>query len=120
MGLRATIQAATATAFAAVGDLPQDIIIRRPGTLTYDPDTGMNTPGTPTDYPVQAIVSKYRQHEIDGTLVLSTDRKAMIRQAALSITPMTTDKAVIGGIEHTIVDKSQDAAGATWTLQVRA
>lgn len=118
--LRSTVLAATSVAFAAAGDLLQDVTIRRTPAPTYNPTTGLNTPGTPVDYTVEGMVGSYKQFEVDGTLVKSTDRKIMVQQAALAISPTTSDKAVVGGVALSILNVGQDAAGATWTLQARA
>lgn len=121
MGLKSVFANAAATAFKAADDIPQAVILRRTIPGVYNPATGKTGPATVTDYPAQAIVSTYKQFELSGTSILTTDRKATVRQAEVSAmgTVTTSDKVVIGSTVKTIVNVGQDAAGVLWVLQVR-
>lgn len=111
---------AVAKGFGAT-NAPQAMAIQRtPTAVAYNPVTGTATPGTPVDHACMGIVTSYGQHEVDGTSILTTDRKVIVPQTELSITPTTADKAVIGGAAKAIIHVGQDAVGATWVLQVRA
>lgn len=108
---------AVAKGFGAT-NAPQAMAIRRATVGAYNPVTGTAT-ATTTDYACTGIVTTYGQREVDGTSILTTDRKVIIPQAELSISPTTADKAVIGGAAKAIIHVGQDAVGATWVLQVR-
>lgn len=114
-----TLAANAVTKGFAATNAPQSMAIRRTTLGAYDPVTGTST-ATTADYACTGIVTSYGQHEVDGTSILTTDRKAIVPQAALTITPTSADKAVIAGTAKAIIHVGQDAVGATWVLQVRA
>jgi hypothetical protein len=116
--IRSIAAAAVAKGFALT-NAPQSVVIRRVIPGGYNPSTGQTTAASSTDYDCTAIVADYDQHDVDGSTILSTDRRAIIQQADLSITPTTSDKAVIGGRVLGIINVGADAVDATWQLQVR-
>ena len=107
--------------FDAADDIPAAVILRRVVPGTYNPATGKTSPATTTDYPCQAIQGTYRQNEINGTSILTTDRRVTIRQAEVAGAGVvtTSDKLVIAGTTRTIVNVQADAASILWTLQAR-
>ncbi len=107
--------------FAAADDIPQDMAIRRTVPGVYNPATGKTGPATVTDYACQGIVGTYRQNEITGTSILTTDRRVTIRQAEVAGAGVVTtaDKLVMGSAVRTIVNVQADAASALWIMQVR-
>ena len=119
IAIRAKAAAAAEKAWGMT-DAPVSVSIRRVTSGTYNPATGTTT-STTTDYPADAIITEYKQNEIDGTKVLSTDRKALVRQAQVENagTLLTSDKFVVDGVSETIVNVGQDAVGVLWVLQVR-
>ena len=121
MGLKTVFANAAAVAFKAADDIPLAVSLRRTVAGTYHPATGTTTPSTTTDYACQAIQGTYKQSEIDGTSILTTDRKVTVRQAEVAAmgTVTTSDKVVIGSTVKTIVNVGQDCAGVLWVLQVR-
>lgn len=121
MSLKSTFASAAAVAFKAADDVPQAVILRRTVPGVYNPATGKTGPATVTDYPCKAIIGTYKQNELVGTSILTTDRRATIRQAEVAGagTVTTTDKLVVGGTAKTIVNVGQDAATVLWTLQIR-
>lgn len=90
-----------ATADRLVSKFGQSATLRRPTSsgTAYNP-----TPGQPDDHPVTVVVLDYDRREIDGTRILATDRKVLLAVGNLAIEPATSDKAVIGGVEHSIID----------------
>ena len=103
----------------ALTNAPQAMVIRRVTPGGYSPATGQTTAASSTDYDCTAIVTNYDQNDVNGSTILSTDRLVIIQQAELTITPTTSDKAVIGGRVLGIVNVGADAVDATWQLQVR-
>lgn len=121
MGLSSVIQKAAAAAFAAVGDLKGVGTYHFAGTSVYDTDTGAVTEsGGRNISNVDLVLTKYSSREIDGEVILATDRKAIVLQSALgTLVPKTTDSIMISGVSWKIVSIGQDAAGATWIFQLR-
>lgn len=107
--------------FEAADDIPQDMAIRRSIPGVYNPATGKTGPATVTDFACKGIVGTYKQNEITGTSVLTTDRKVTVRQAEVAGAGVvtTSDKLVIGSTTRTIVNVQADAASILWTLQAR-
>ena len=120
--LKALFTEAAGAVFAAFDDIPQAVILRRTIPGVYNPATGKTGPATITDFPCKAIVGTYKQNEITGTSILTTDRKVTIRQAEVATAGTITtgtDKLVIGGTAKTVINIGQDAATVLWVLQVR-
>lgn len=116
---RSTIVAAVATAFTAIGNIPESVTYRRTSS-SYNTATGTNTI-TNTDYTISVVFSKYNNFEIDKQVVLATDIKALFKQSSLSITPnVATDKIIRSSKTYTILNIGQDPAAATYTLQLRS
>jgi len=57
---------------------------------------------TDTDYACQLVVMNYEDREVDGTLILSTDKKLYVSTAGLSITLERSDKIVADGVAFSI------------------
>ena len=112
---------AAGAVFEAADDVPAAVILRRTIPGVYNPATGKTGPATITDFPCKAIVGTYKQNEITGTSILTTDRRVTIRQAEVAAagTVTTTDKFVLAGTSRTIVNVQADAASVLWVLQVR-
>lgn len=119
MSLRATLAKAVGSAFTALGDIVLSGTYRRTSS-TYNPATGANVV-TNTDYTVPMVLTKYDSFEVDRQSVLSTDRKCIVRQAAMSVTPnIATDKVIAESKTYNIIRVTQDPAAATYTLQLRS
>lgn len=93
--------------------------LKRPTTSgpAYNP-----TIGTPTSYAVNVVVQEYRNAEIDGARVQAGDKKVMMAKGSLAIEPDTSDKLVIGGVDHAIVEVRPLNPGGTvllYEMQVR-
>jgi len=82
---------AVAKGFGAT-NAPQTLAIRRAAAGAYDPVTGTST-STTTDYACTGIITGYGQHEVDGTSILTTDRKVIVPQSTLSIPPTRPSSA---------------------------
>lgn len=86
------------TAARLITEFGQTGAIRRP-SLSGD---AWNPTVTATDYGAVLAVMKYPLREIDGTLILSDDRKVYVKAGA-DVTPSASDKLVIGGAEFEII-----------------
>lgn len=77
---------------------------------------------TETTYACKAVISSYREHEIDGIKIKHEDLKAIILSETLSVKPKIDDylQKVGETRKYKIVSPvSVDAAGATYTCQCR-
>jgi hypothetical protein len=85
----------------------KSITIQTPVAGTFDPATGVNTPGTPTTKTVKAVESNYSQAERNGTSILMNDRMFLVSgldtSGAVIVQPTTSDKLIIGADTLSIV-----------------
>ena len=100
---------------------PVDVSIRRSVAGVYDPATGKTGAATVSEFTGKAIFASYNQREIDGSKILATDQKCILRQSEFEAAGkiITTDKLVRDGKALTIVNVQQDAVSVMWVLQVR-
>jgi hypothetical protein len=116
MSYRQLISSAIDTAFNALGDLVTTCTYRTKGE--YSPSTG--TVGAGTDYSCPAVITEYDFRDVDNTLIMATDRKAIVRAASLAVQPTTEGVFLIGSKQFAIITVRTDPAGATYELQLRA
>lgn len=57
---------------------------------------------TDTDYPCKLVTLEYDDRDIDGTLVLSTDKKIYVSTQGLSITLDKSDRVIADGKAYAI------------------
>lgn len=62
----------------------------------YDPEI------TETDYPCTLVTLEYEDRDIDGTLVLSADKKIYVSTKGLSITLEKSDRVIADGKAYAI------------------
>lgn len=95
------------------------------GTLRRSTSTGPAynpTAGAPADYACTFVVDSFKAFEVDGTRVKASDLKVLLAKGSLAIEPSVSDKLLIGGVAHTIVNVEPLAPGGVtvmWTLQCR-
>ena len=76
-----------------------------------------------TNYACTLVVLDYAKREIDGSLVLATDRKCLVSTEGLSIEPATSDQIMVGGDVYEIVNVMPLSPGGTvimWEVQARS
>ena len=116
MGLRDDLQADLAEAFDGdLADAVTSFTASHPGPAAYDPATGTMTP-TMTAYSGRGVFGSYRLDQVDGTLILSTDKRLAALQNEVTRAPEVGD--TIAGMA--VVRVEADPAGATWRCQLRA
>lgn len=64
----------------------------------YDPVT------VDEDLPCKLVDLNVDEDSVDGTLVLRSDRTVYLSTEGLTIEPLRTDRVVIGGVPHTVVE----------------
>lgn len=127
MGLRDELQADLAQAFNT--DLADAVAVvdgSRSVPGVYDPEMGGNTPATTLHYAGRGVFGQYKAQEIDGTRIWASDVRLKTLQNELLMTEaggMTDTPAApaVGDIinGYRVVNVGQDAAKATWTIQLR-
>lgn len=127
MGLRRELQAELAQAFDTdLADAVAAVDGSRSVPGTYDPEKGGSTPATTLYYAGRGVFGQYKAREIDGTRILASD----VRLKALQNELLMTEAGVITGTPaapaigdlisgYRVVNVGQDAAKATWTIQLR-
>lgn len=85
---------------------------------TFNPATGKAGGQTTAIHIVKAYSTGYRQKDIDGSLIKTTDRKLIIEKAECPFTPKTVDKVSVDGVGYTIVDV-KEVAQVCFALQIR-
>lgn len=127
MGIRSELQAELGHAFdtdLADAVAPVDGSRSVPGT--YDPEKGGSTLATTLHYAGRGVFGQYKDREIDGTRILASDVRLKALQNELFVkdggtvtkdpaTPAIGDR--ISG--YRVMNVGQDAAKATWTIQLR-
>lgn len=82
----------------------------------YDPVT------VDEDFPCRLVDLDVEAKNIDGTLILRGDRTVYLSTEGLTIAPLRTDRVVIGGVPHTIVEVKPLQPGGIvmfWELTAR-
>ncbi|WKN20812.1 hypothetical protein [Azotobacter vinelandii] len=116
MGLRDDLQADLAEAFDGdLADAVAEFTAEHPGPAAYDPATGTMT-STVIAYSGRGVFAGYRLDQIDGTLILATDKRLTALQNEVTRAPVVGD--TIAGMA--VVRVEADPAAATWRLQLRA
>lgn len=109
-----------ADAYAMLGDIPVGLTVIDYFAGAYDPLSLDNTPGTGLAFPAQALVTRFRAAELAPETVLSTDRKAAIRQTELpGVVPTARDRLTLGGQTWYVCDVHHDTGRSLWVLQIR-
>lgn len=116
MGLRDELTADLAEAFDTdLADAVTSFSASSPGVPTYDPSTGGVT-ATPAAYTGRGVLDGYRAEQVDGTLILATDKQLIALQSEVTRAPAVGD--TLAGMS--VVRVEQDPAAATWICQLRA
>ncbi|MDM1711437.1 hypothetical protein ACK56M_10130 [Pseudomonas sp. s4] len=127
MGLRGELQAELGRAFdTELADAVGEVDGSRSVPGTYDPEKGGSTPATTLYYAGRGVFGQYKAREIDGTRILASDVRLKVLQNELLMKEggtVTEDPAIpaigdrISG--YRVMNVGQDAAKATWTIQLR-
>jgi hypothetical protein len=87
------------------------------GSPAYDDfDPGLPIP---ISYPCKAIVEVYSEYTRAVGFASQSDRRVIILNKSLAVTPLPNDRITIGGKTYTILEVDADPALATWTCKSR-
>tara|TARA_B100000700_G_scaffold312838_1_gene397040 strand:- start:2140 stop:2496 length:357 start_codon:yes stop_codon:yes gene_type:complete len=118
MPLSTSLRKASKKAIAGLGG---NVTIRRVTTGAYNTTTGA-VGETTSDTTVKGLVQDVNAREVNE-LIQADDRKLTVAAAALTYTPTTADRVVIGSVVHQIISiKTEEQANTaiTYELVLRA
>tara|TARA_B100000686_G_C16738759_1_gene945274 strand:+ start:787 stop:1137 length:351 start_codon:yes stop_codon:yes gene_type:complete len=107
------------TALQQIADKGRTITIKSVTEGAYVP--GQPYSGTETETSVKAVVTAYSERLIDGSVIQTGDKQALIAARGIS-EPTTSDKIIDGGDTYSIVNVSTVKPGNTailYKIQVR-
>jgi len=111
-----------AEAACSIAEAGTTLTIKRDIAGVPDPITGLTTGESIESYPVTGVKLRYKNTDIDGTLVKSGDLRVLLSVEGLTIVPVSTDTITISGIDWKIIDvKPLEPSDITvlYELQVR-
>ena len=91
-------------------------------TTTAPTNPWENPTVTETEYACKAIITKFKYHEIDGEKIKAEDHKILFLADSMTVEPLIDDRVYRVGETNRYLIVSpvrKDAAGATFTAQVR-
>ncbi|QPG62071.1 hypothetical protein HFV04_021455 [Pseudomonas sp. BIGb0427] len=126
MGLRGELQADMAEAFNTdLADAVSAVEGSRAVKGDYDPAIG-GAPETTVFYTGRGVFGQYKAREIDGARILASDvrlktlQNELFMQEGGVVTVIAAVPAINDRISgYRVVNVGQDAAKATWTIQLR-
>ena len=120
MGLQTTFQNAADVIIDAFDDIAHTgIAYHSLGTFSYNATTGVNTETGDSDVTIKVIYDEIKSEEIQDRDILMTDRKLLVANNDISVTPKVGDYATISSARHNVVDYVTDPAIALYTIYVR-
>jgi len=119
MGLKETFQNAASAIITGFGDVASTIAYHSLGTFSYNPTTGANTETGDTDTTIKQIPDEIKSEEIQGRDIKMTDRKLLVANNDISITPKVGDYVTISSARYNVVDWLTDPASALFEIYVR-
>ncbi len=120
MGLNKIFKSAVKTIFKTFSDfIINDVVLIYPDP-DYNPVSG-EVGGTPTTLVIDEIIFvDYEKKEIDGDIIRSLDKKALIQAVSITIGTIDTDmKLEIDGDTWDIVDVTLDPSKSLYETQSR-
>jgi hypothetical protein len=126
MGLAALVRSSAKAAFAAVGDVKEQVTYRRRTSTTYNTTTGLPADTGPGDILVSMVLSdadageKPQGYQNNEPRTEEFNRKGLLLQSALSFEPKEEDMIILSsGVKYLVLKVDQDPARATWTLWLK-
>lgn len=106
-------------ATAQITDKGSDVIIKRVTPGTFDPATGTIAGGSKSSSTIKAVVTEYKDYQIDGDAIKRGDKELLIDADSL---PDIKDALTIDSIDYQIVNINPLSPGDTillYKVQVR-
>jgi len=119
MGMKSIFQNAAETIIDAFGDVASTLAYHSLGTFSYNPSTGVNTETGDSDISIKAIPDEIKSEEVQDRDIKMTDRKLLVANNDISVTPKVGDYVTISGDRFNVIDYMTDPAEALYTIYVR-
>jgi hypothetical protein len=120
MGLKSVFQNAAAAIITGFDDIATSgIAYHSLGTFSYVAATGVQTESGATNTTIKVIYDEIKSQEIQDRDIKMTDRKLLVANNDISVTPKVGDYVTIASIKYNIVDFETDPAIALYTLFAR-
>ena len=119
MGLTSVFQNAAESIVTAFGDLGHSLSYHSLGSFAYNATTGGQTESGGTDITITAIYDDIKSEEVQDRDIRMTDRKLLVANNDISVTPKVGDYTTISGNRYNVVDYLTDPANALFEIFVR-
>jgi hypothetical protein len=119
MGLKETFQNAAEVIVNGFGNVANSLSYHSLGTFSYAPTTGALTESGDSDVTITAIYDEIKSEEIQDRNIKMTDRKLLVANNDISVTPKVNDYVTIDGVQYNVVDFISDPAEALYEIYVR-
>ena len=120
MGLKETFQNAAESIIDAFGNVATtSLAYHSLGTFSYNATTGANTESGDTDTTIKTIFDEINSSEIQDRDILATDRKLLVANKDISVTPKVGDYVTISSDKWNVVDWVTDPAEALYEIFIR-
>jgi len=119
MGLQSVFQDAAETIINAFDDLGNSLAYHSLGTFSYNATTGVNTETGSSNITITAIYDQIKSEEIQDRDIKMTDRKLLVANNDISVTPKVGDYVTISSERYNVVDFVTDPAQALYELFIR-
>lgn len=120
MGLKETFQNAAESIVTAFGNVANtSLAYHSLGTYAYNATTGGQTESGGTDITITAIPDEIKSEEIQDRDIKKTDRKLLVANNDISVTPKVGDYVTISSEQWNVLDYLADPAEALYTIFIR-
>lgn len=119
MGLKSIFQEAAESIVSAFGDVSNSISYHSLGSFYYNATTGGQTETGGSDIIITAIYDEIKSREIQDRNIKATDRKLLVANEDISVTPKVGDYATISAVQWNVVDYLTDPAEALYEIFIR-
>lgn len=120
-----SIAAEVGEAIASVGSTDEGFQATLLRSVAFDggrPWDPSDTPPDVTEHACTIVVTEYSQREIDGTLIMSGDKKVLISTSGLQVSPEPGDEFRIQGERFSVINVQPLSPAGTvvlWEAQAR-
>ena len=120
MGLQETFRSAAQTIITAFDNIAHtNLAYHSLGTFSYNAATGVETETGGSDITITAIYDEIKSEEIQDRDIQMTDRKLLVANNDISVTPKVSDYVTISSERYNVVDFETDPAEALYQIYIR-
>jgi hypothetical protein len=109
-------------AIRQIKDKGRSVTLKHVVNGAYDPQTDTNGADGSSTQIVKMVITKFKSSEVDGTMILKSDKRGLLATDGLTTAPLIGDLITDGGVTYTIVDFDTIQPGDTvilYKLQLR-